>query len=223
MLGEAGEKEAIQLSPDVIFSATYHRLISREVLVAAKQRFNLHPSLLPAYPGKNPFYWVLINGETTTGVSIHCLTERFDQGDIVYQQKLQIRGDETQGSLRFALANIAGQATKSFFSKLEANTLAAIAQPPSNARGFSQVEEHARAVNLKDTFELVERQVRALTPWPLPVLKEVDGVVTGIKDVTLGVNSPMPAGYVLSIAGNLVRVRLADSEATFVVKFNKST
>ena len=53
------------LAPDVIFSFYYRNLLSDEILgMAAKGAFNLHGSLLPAYRGRAPLNWVLVNGET---------------------------------------------------------------------------------------------------------------------------------------------------------------
>ena len=61
-----------QLSPDVIFSFYYRHLIYDEILqLAPAGAFNLHGSLLPKYRGRAPLNWVLVNGETETGVTLH--------------------------------------------------------------------------------------------------------------------------------------------------------
>lgn len=59
-----------QLSPEVIFSFYYRHLICDEILqLAPAGAFNLHGSLLPKYRGRAPLNWVLVNGETETGVT----------------------------------------------------------------------------------------------------------------------------------------------------------
>jgi UDP-4-amino-4-deoxy-L-arabinose formyltransferase/UDP-glucuronic acid dehydrogenase (UDP-4-keto-hexauronic acid decarboxylating) len=84
------------LAPDVIFSFYYRNLLGDEILgLAAKGAFNLHGSLLPAYRGRAPLNWVLVNGETETGVTLHRMVRRADAGDIVAQQKVAIDADET--------------------------------------------------------------------------------------------------------------------------------
>ena len=84
------------LAPDVIFSFYYRNLLSDEILgLAAKGAFNLHGSLLPAYRGRAPLNWVLVNGETETGVTLHRMVRRADAGAIVAQQKVAIDADDT--------------------------------------------------------------------------------------------------------------------------------
>lgn len=61
-----------ELQPDIIFSFYYRNMLSDEILSLAPQGgFNLHGSLLPQYRGRAPINWVLVNGETETGVTLH--------------------------------------------------------------------------------------------------------------------------------------------------------
>lgn len=54
--------------------------------------FNLHPSLLPAYPGLNPWDAIYRNGETVTGVTLHKMSIQADAGEIVRQERFSIAG-----------------------------------------------------------------------------------------------------------------------------------
>jgi methionyl-tRNA formyltransferase len=56
---------------------------------------NLHGSLLPKYRGRAPVNWVLVKGETETGVTLHFMTEKPDAGDIVGQVAVPISFDDT--------------------------------------------------------------------------------------------------------------------------------
>jgi len=49
---------------------------------------NLHSSLLPAYRGGNPLLWQVMDGVRTTGVSVHCLAEKADTGDVIAQVEI---------------------------------------------------------------------------------------------------------------------------------------
>jgi len=60
---------------------------------------NLHGSLLPVYRGRAPLNWVLVNGETRTGVTLHHMTEEADAGDIVAQEAIDIDAEDTAASL----------------------------------------------------------------------------------------------------------------------------
>lgn len=219
LIGEAGEAETVRLKPDVIFSATYHRRIPNEVISSAKCAFNLHPSLLPSYPGKNPFYWVLIKNESMTGVSIHRLTEKFDAGEVVLRKEARILSDETQGSLRLSLAKLAGEATKDFFRELETGSI--MSPPPrrpSADEHFGQVREGDRIIDLKNTAEIICRQVRALTPWPCAVIQETKSIVRAIISVNRNADSTIPPGTILLSHETTVRAKVADAEIIFSIE-----
>ena len=84
--------------PALIYSFSYRHLIPASVLeLAPLGAFNLHPSLLPAYRGRAPVNWVLVNGERETGVSLHYMVARADAGDIVGQRAVAI--DDTDNAL----------------------------------------------------------------------------------------------------------------------------
>jgi len=84
------------LKPDVGVVVSYGRLIPREVFsLPAFGCFNIHFSLLPAYRGAAPMQWVLINGETKTGVTAFWLEETLDSGPVLVQQQCDIApGDD---------------------------------------------------------------------------------------------------------------------------------
>jgi len=89
-----------RLSPDVIFSFYYRRMISRDILsIPPSGAYNLHGSLLPAYRGRVPVNWVLVNGEKQTGVTLHHMIEKPDSGDIVRQKAVDIDFSDTARTL----------------------------------------------------------------------------------------------------------------------------
>ena len=61
--------------------------------------FNLHASLLPQYRGAAPINWVLINGETETGVTTFFIDEKIDTGNLIFTEKITVHPDETAGEL----------------------------------------------------------------------------------------------------------------------------
>ena len=100
-----------KLDPDYIFSFYYRNLLSEPLLATARKgAFNLHGSLLPRYRGRAPANWVLVNGETETGVTLHRMVKRADAGAIVAQQKVAIERSDTalslHGKLRTAASDL---------------------------------------------------------------------------------------------------------------------
>jgi len=169
--GEEGEKKAQELLPDIIIVGTYHRILSTQLVTSAKYAFNFHPALLPKYRGPCPFFWVLMNGEHETGVTVHYITDRFDEGDIALQMKIPVRQDETQGSLREKLAILSAAATRELLSNLVKGKLQAVKQDEAAATYYPKIPESKKYIDFTAGIEKVMQQIRALTPWPGAMLE----------------------------------------------------
>jgi methionyl-tRNA formyltransferase len=94
-----------KIAPDLILSATYHRIIPNEIIRMARFAINIHPSLLPKYKGPTPIEWVLYNNESTTGLSAHFLTDKVDGGGVVLQREVDVDAFDTNGTLRKKMAS----------------------------------------------------------------------------------------------------------------------
>ena len=85
---------------DLIVLAGYLKIIGPTLLTAYGQRIiNIHPSLLPAYPGLNSIAAAFEAGEQTTGVTIHYVDEGLDSGPLIRQEAVPITPGETLASL----------------------------------------------------------------------------------------------------------------------------
>ncbi|MDD5457240.1 MAG: methionyl-tRNA formyltransferase [Candidatus Margulisbacteria bacterium] len=85
------------IKPDLLLVFTFDQKLSPEIYESARYAINMHPSYLPYYRGNNPYFWCIANGEEYTGVTLHFITENFDSGEIIYQEKVPIHPDDTCG------------------------------------------------------------------------------------------------------------------------------
>ena len=93
------------MRPDFLFSFYFRQMMKPRVLaLPARGALNLHGSLLPRYRGRAPVNWVLVHGESETGVTLHEMDEKPDHGDIVAQRRVAITRDDTALSLTRKLA-----------------------------------------------------------------------------------------------------------------------
>lgn len=84
------------LHPDLLVSVSCPQLISRKMLsLAPLGGINIHSSLLPAYAGLAPYFWVLSRGEEVTGTTVHYMSNKFDEGNILVQRQLAIKPGES--------------------------------------------------------------------------------------------------------------------------------
>jgi len=85
-----------EIAPRFIFSFYYRNMIRQEVLdIPIEGALNLHGSYLPIYRGRVPVNWVIINGESETGATLHYMVEKPDAGDMVDQEKVPILFTDT--------------------------------------------------------------------------------------------------------------------------------
>jgi phosphoribosylglycinamide formyltransferase 1 len=108
---EEFEKEIIaelqRREVDFIVLAGYMRLIGPTILRQFPKRIiNIHPSLLPAFPGKDAIGQALEGGVKYTGVTIHFVDEGMDTGPIIEQEVVRISSGETRGSLQDKIQHI---------------------------------------------------------------------------------------------------------------------
>jgi folate-dependent phosphoribosylglycinamide formyltransferase PurN len=76
--------------PDLICVASFNQLIGESILSIPRcGTINMHPSLLPYYPGPNPWFRMIMNNETQWGVTIHFVDKDEDTGDIIYQSRIE--------------------------------------------------------------------------------------------------------------------------------------
>src|SRR5262249_34504808 len=85
---------------DLICLAGYMRLVSPDFLRAFHNRvLNIHPSLLPAFPGLNAQAQALEHGVKITGCTVHIVDEELDHGPIVLQRAVTVHDDDTVDTL----------------------------------------------------------------------------------------------------------------------------
>lgn len=83
-----------------VVMAGYMRLLGREVLDAFPDHvLNLHPALLPSFPGADGIGDALDYGVKVTGVTVHFANENFDEGPVIAQEALAVFEDDTKESL----------------------------------------------------------------------------------------------------------------------------
>jgi phosphoribosylglycinamide formyltransferase-1 len=85
---------------DLVCLAGYLRLLSADFIQAFPQRIlNIHPSLLPAFPGLDAQHQALAHGVKITGCTVHFVDEQLDSGPIILQAAVPVLDDDSEESL----------------------------------------------------------------------------------------------------------------------------
>jgi UDP-4-amino-4-deoxy-L-arabinose formyltransferase/UDP-glucuronic acid dehydrogenase (UDP-4-keto-hexauronic acid decarboxylating) len=156
------------LTPDILFSFYYRKMVGPAILeVPPAGCLNLHGSFLPKYRGRCPINWVLINGETETGVTLHYMTPRPDDGDIVCQEKIPIVTDDTAWRLHEKVRKTSEKMLDNILPQIKAGTAPRHPQDHSKATYFGGRRPEDGEIDWGKTATEVRNLVRAVTsPYP---------------------------------------------------------
>jgi len=157
-----------KLDPDIIFSFYYRSMVGNEILAIPRYHcLNLHGSLLPKYRGRCPVNWALANGEKETGVTMHYMTAKPDNGDIVAQEKVSIANNDTALSLHHKLVEASWTLFNDTLPKILEGTQTGTPQDHSIATYFGGRKPTNGQIDWQDRAEKTYNLVRAVTkPYP---------------------------------------------------------
>ncbi|GKV93770.1 bifunctional UDP-4-amino-4-deoxy-L-arabinose formyltransferase/UDP-glucuronic acid oxidase ArnA [Pectobacterium aroidearum] len=157
-----------ELAPDVIFSFYYRTLLSDDILqLPSFGAFNLHGSLLPRYRGRAPVNWVLVNGETQTGVTLHKMVSRADAGDIVAQSVVAIDDEDTALTLHGKCRTAAAALLAQQLPLIRSREIMLTPQDESQASYFGRRTAADGLIDWQKSAREINNLIRAVTePYP---------------------------------------------------------
>jgi len=87
-------------APDLVVLAGYMRILSSAFVAHYHDRLiNIHPSLLPKYPGLHTHRQALENGDAEHGTSVHFVTDELDGGPVILQARVPVFADDDEAAI----------------------------------------------------------------------------------------------------------------------------
>lgn len=151
--------------PDLVVSWYFTRKLPARWLVAPLGAIGAHPSLLPRHRGPDPFYWAIDSGDRETGVTIHSLTEAYDEGDVWMQERLPI-GDRNAWQLARALDRPSLRLLRRAVGLAGSQRPEPVPQDESLATWAPAPSGDLLRVDFSWPTDRVLRRIRALSPVP---------------------------------------------------------
>jgi methionyl-tRNA formyltransferase len=156
------------LAPDYFFSFYYREMLKAPLLAIPKRgALNMHGSLLPKYRGRVPVNWAIIRGETETGSTLHYMTEKPDNGDIVAQQAVPILPNDTALHVFQKVTVAAEMALNAVMPDLLAGNVQAQQQDLSLGGYFGGRSAKDGVIDWSQAAQNIHNLVRAVAP-PYP-------------------------------------------------------
>lgn len=148
--------------PDLLISIHLNQLIKRDLIGFPQLGcLNIHPALLPRNRGLFPYFWAIANGDAETGITLHWVDEKFDTGDILLQEPIPLKPDDTMTSLQYKSAQVGTDMLVRGVELIEAGDPPHIPQDNSQATYYSwpspadQRRFRERGGNYGTVFELM--------------------------------------------------------------------
>ena len=156
-----------ELSVDVAVVAAYGLILPRQILCAPRLGcLNVHASLLPRWRGAAPIQRALLAGDTETGITIMQMDEGLDTGPILLQQAVSIAPGASAAGLSSELAELASGLMLEALVAIAHGTLVPEPQPQDGVTYARKIDREDGRLDWRRTATSLERQVRALDPWP---------------------------------------------------------
>ncbi|MFQ6037695.1 MAG: methionyl-tRNA formyltransferase [Candidatus Aminicenantales bacterium] len=188
-----------EIRPELIVVVAYGQILPASIIYLPKHgAINVHFSLLPKYRGASPVQRAILNGETTTGVTIFRMNEKMDEGDILSKTPVPIHPNEYAYELEARLAAVGAELLSETIEMID--RLTPEKQDHALATYAPRLSKEDGKIDWQGGADRVDRLVRACTPWPsaYTFLKGKRVKILGGKVIS----APIPP----SRAGNIVAV-----------------
>ncbi|HYD17079.1 MAG TPA: methionyl-tRNA formyltransferase, partial [Patescibacteria group bacterium] len=166
---EAAERQAFAaLELDVAVVAAYGLILPEPILSAPYYGcLNVHASLLPRWRGAAPIQRAIMAGDTESGICIMQMEEGLDTGPVLARRTVRIDGATTAQTLHDALAAQGAELIVQTLAQIAAGNPPQTETQPEEGVTYAHMltKEDGRIDWTRPAAE-IERQLRALTPWP---------------------------------------------------------
>ncbi len=161
------QAEFADLKADAAVVAAYGLILPQPVLDAPRLGcLNVHGSLLPRWRGAAPIQRSILAGDAETGITIMQMDIGLDTGAMLLKDAVPITAETTASSLHDALADMGARLIVQALDGIAAGRLTAEPQPEEGVTYAAKLTREDGRLDWTRDAAFVERQVRALTPWP---------------------------------------------------------
>ena len=159
------------LEPDLFVVVAYKILPKSLIEIPLYGSVNLHASLLPKYRGAGPIQWALMNGDTSTGVTIFQIKPDVDTGDILLQKKIGIKKEDNMLSLGMRLCTEGAKLLMTVIDKIENNDINRIPQKKIGVTLAPKITKAMTFINWSWSAKKIHNWIRGLSPFPGMITK----------------------------------------------------
>lgn len=181
--------EALEI--DIMIVVAYGQILSPATLSIPKiDSINIHGSLLPDLRGASPIESALIEGYTRTGVTLQRMSAKLDEGDILLQKEIKIKGDWGYEELYDAVKEAGAYLLGLFLNDVENTVNNAQAQDKRKATYCKKIKKEEGKLDFTKKAKELHNQVRAYSTWPVCYASYKDEIIRIYKTNVIETNKP---------------------------------
>lgn len=199
------QKQLAELKPDLMVVVAYGQILPEAILNIPRYGcINVHASLLPRWRGAAPIHRAIAAGDSETGISIMRMDVGLDTGDVLAENQLNIRADDTTGSLHDRLIELGRPLLRQVIAAFPEILDRAVPQDDTNATYAKKILTAESAVDWSKSAKELDALIRALNPAPgAYTFVENERVKIWAAAVSEGKGKP---GEILRVAENGIEV-----------------
>ncbi len=178
------DKETFQaLNADLAVVAAYGLILPTTILEAPKYGcLNIHASLLPRWRGASPIQHAIWKGDKTSGVTIMQMERGLDTGPMILKGETDITPTTTAQELHDRLSMIGGDLIVQVIEDIAKNGMPeAETQDGSLSTYAPLLKKEDGCIDWSESLQEIDRQIRALNPWPGTWMEGLKGRVKVLK------------------------------------------
>lgn len=208
-----------RFQPDLIVVACFPLLLPNH-LITQYPSLNLHPSLLPAYRGPSPLFWIFHDGLEHAGVTIHLMDEHADTGDIVAQERVALPDGIRYADADKILSEHAAGLLIKILGQAPNGQFASTPQPRTPAPFAPNPSEQDYVITTDWSVRRAFNFVRGIAEWNHPITFQLEGKRLVVREaIAYDEREEMSVPFLQTSAGWKIRsargtITLAASETT---------
>lgn len=166
---KTSEEQALfsALKADIAIVAAYGLILPQAILDAPRFGcLNIHASLLPRWRGAAPIQRAILAGDQETGITIMQMDAGLDTGAMLLKESIPITSQTTANVLHDQLAQLGAPLLLKTLEALQRNDIKPQPQPSTGVTYAHKITKQEGQLDWTQNATMLERQVRAFTPWP---------------------------------------------------------
>ena len=192
-------REVVSLNVDLFIVVAYRILPTKYLEIPKFGAINIHASLLPKYRGAAPIQWALMNGDSSTGVTVFQINRKVDTGDILFQKKVEILSNDNMLTLGTRLCEFGARFIIDTIDKIEDGSIQSFKQNQRSVTFAPKITKEMLLINWKWPSSKIHNWVRGLSPYP--------GMYTSLKGKSLRIYKTFVQKSIICKPGEIIEVK----------------